>query len=220
MIKCCIFDLDGTVLDTIGTITYYVNEIFRRYGIMPVSEGECNYFAGNGAGVLIERALRSKGLYSEELKNKILPEYKAAYDEAPVYLTRVFPGICELLSELRKRGIKIAVLSNKPDTATKSVVAEFFPDVFDEVIGAVDGVPLKPSPASALSLISRLGVTADEVAWIGDTATDIETAKNLGARLGIGVLWGFRPREELVLAGADVIVDDPSQILREVVSVV
>lgn len=220
MIKCCIFDLDGTVLDTIGTITYYVNEIFQRHGIMPVSEGECNYFAGNGAGVLIERALRSKGIFSEELKDKILPEYKAAYDEAPVYLTRVFPGMAELLSALREKGIKIAVLSNKPDAATKSVVRKFFPDVFDEVIGAVDGVPLKPSPDSALSLISRIGVMPDEVAWIGDTATDIETAKNLGARISIGVLWGFRPREELVLAGADVIVDDPCQILREVISVV
>ena len=188
MIKCCIFDLDGTVLDTIGTITYYVNEVFRRHGIMPVTEGECNYFAGNGAGMLIERALHSKGIFSEEVRDKILPEYKAAYDKAPVYLTRVFPGIAELLSALREKGIKIAVLSNKPDTATKSVVKRFFPDVFDEVIGASDGVPLKPSPISARSLISRLGITPSEVAWIGDTATDIETAKNLGARLSIGVL--------------------------------
>lgn len=214
MIKCCIFDLDGTILDTIGSITHFVNKTFSEYGIESVTVDECKYFAGNGARTLIKRALTSKGVTDEALTEKILDDYVLAYDKDPLYLTTVFDGIDVLLSELRARGVKLAVLSNKPDSTVKSIVKEFFGDAFDVALGGRDGVPLKPDPTAALDILNILGCTPEETAWVGDTSTDIETAKNLKAALSFGVLWGFRKRDELEDAGADVIVSSADEILR------
>lgn len=214
MIKCCIFDLDGTILDTIGSITYFVNKTLSEYGIESVTVDECKYFAGNGARNLIKRALTSKGVTDEALTEKILADYVLAYDKDPLYLTTVFDGIDRLLSELRARGVKLAVLSNKPDSTVKSIVKEFFGDSFDVALGGRDGVPLKPDPTAALDILNMLGFTPEETAWVGDTSTDIETAKNLKAALSFGVLWGFRKRDELEAAGADVIVSLADEILR------
>ena len=220
MIKCCIFDLDGTILDTITTITHYVNLILEKHGIEPITVDECKYFAGNGAYKLIERSLNSRGVYEEERIKRLLSEYVPAYDEAPLYLTEVFDGISDMLSALKKKGMKLAVLSNKPDTSVKSIVEHFFPGIFDEAAGGIDGVPLKPDPTAAIGILERLGISESETAWVGDTSTDIETGKNLKAAISIGVLWGFRKREELVAAGADLIVDHPSEIVRGVEAVV
>ena len=219
MIRCCIFDLDGTILDTITTITYYVNLIFDRRGIERVTNDECKYFAGNGARTLIARALKSKGITDSCLSEEILREYMAAYDEAPLYLTEPFAGIRDMLNALKERGIKLAVLSNKPDTATKSVVKHFFDGVFDEAVGGIEGVPLKPDPTAARAILKKLGISENETAWIGDTSTDIETGKNLGASISIGVLWGFRECSELEAAGADAIVGSANEIVREVLRV-
>ena len=216
MIKCCIFDLDGTILDTITTITYYVNVTLEKNGIPPITEDECKYFAGNGARLLIERSLNSKGIYDEGEISRILAEYVLAYDEAPLHLTAPFRGITEMLSELKASGLKLAVLSNKPDTAVKSIIEHFFPNVFDDAAGGMDGVPLKPDPTAARNILARLAISESETAWVGDTSTDIETGKNLGAAISIGVLWGFRKRDELEAAGADAIVSDPSEITSEV----
>ena len=219
MIKCCIFDLDGTILDTIGSITHFVNKTFGEYGIAEVSVDECKYFAGNGVRTLIKRALTSKGVTDGALTEKILADYVLAYDKDPLYLTGVFEGIDGLLSELRARGVKLAVLSNKPDSTVKSIVKNFFGDSFDIVLGGREGVPLKPDPTAAQDILNILGFTPEETAWVGDTSTDIETAKNLKAALSFGVLWGFRKRDELEATGADVIVSSADEILRGIVSV-
>ena len=219
MIKCCIFDLDGTILNTITTITYFVNETLQKYGIETITEDECKYFAGNGARKLIIRALKSKGITDECLIEKVLTDYNAAYDSDPLYLTDAFPGIKELLVSLSERGIRLAVLSNKPDSTVKSIVKSFFSGMFDDVRGGIEGVPLKPDPDIPLAILSGFGISPENTAWIGDTSTDVETGVNLGAALNIGVLWGFRLREELERAGADVIVSTPEQILSEVIKV-
>lgn len=218
MIKCCIFDLDGTILDTIGSITYFVNKTLNEYGIESVSVEECKYFAGNGARNLIKRALTSKGVTDEALAEKIFADYVKAYDKDPLYLTNVFEGIDGLLSELRSRGVKLAVLSNKPDSTVKSIVKDFFGDAFDVAIGGRDGVPLKPDPTSALDILNMLGFTPEETAWVGDTSTDIETAKNLKVALSVGVLWGFRKIDELEGAGADIIASSADEVLKGIVS--
>ena len=218
MIKCCIFDLDGTILDTIKSITYFVNKTLGEYGIDGISIDKCKYFVGNGARKLIVRALRSKGVTDEALTEKILSDYVMAYDANPLYLTTVFKGIGELISALSERGVKLAVLSNKPDSTVKAIVNEFFKDAFDAVLGGREGVPLKPNPAAAIDILNMLGFTPEETAWVGDTSTDIETAKNLKVALSFGVLWGFRKRDELEDAGADVIVSSADEILRRIVS--
>ena len=217
MIKCCIFDLDGTLLDTIGTITYFVNLTLDRCGLPKTTEEECKYFAGDGARELIKRALNSKGKNpSAEEFEEIFKFYRNAYDQNPLYMTGAFPGISELLSKLSEKGIKLCVLSNKPDTAVRPIVENFFPGIFDIARGGRDGIPLKPNPKAALEIAEELGVLPDECAFVGDTSVDIETGKNLGAKITFGVLWGFRPEEELLRAGADIIVRMAKEILEEI----
>ncbi len=217
MIKCCIFDLDGTILDTIHSITHFVNITFQKHGIEPIDVEECKYFAGYGARELIRRSLESKGIIDAEVLDLVLSDYLKTYNDDPLYLTRPFDGIVDVLRGMKERGIRLAVHSNKPDTTVKSVVEGFFPGVFEIAVGGREGVPLKPDPAAAQEILKELGVSPSETAWVGDTSTDIETGKNLGAALSVGVLWGFRKRDELCAAGADAIVDDAASLLREVV---
>lgn len=219
MIKCCIFDLDGTVLDTLGTITYYVNVALERFGIRTISEEECKYFVGEGARVLISRALKSRGVYTDELAREVYDFYDRAYKSCPSYLTKPFDGISEMLTSLKERGIKLALLSNKQHNVTYDAIEYFFPGIFDTVAGGKEGVPLKPDPTAALSIMKELSVDAENVAYIGDTSTDMKTGKNINAKLTIGVCWGFRDKDELWANGADRVVSEVFDIYREVVSV-
>ncbi len=219
MLKCCIFDLDGTILDTLTTITYYVNNTLTHFGIEKITEEECKYFVGEGAYKLITRALLSKGLDPEPIMPDIFKHYNAAYDAEPMYLTKPFSGIPELLGELKAAGIRLAVLSNKPDFATRGVVSHFYGDIFDIVRGGIDGIPLKPDPTAAQRIIAELGISPEECAWIGDTSTDMKTGRNLGVRLNIGVPWGFREAPELWESGADTVVSTPADIAREVFAI-
>ena len=216
MIKCCIFDLDGTVLDTIATITYFVNVTLQKWQIKQITIEQCKVFVGDGARKLIERACKNDGVTDEKTVSDVLEFYKQTYDANPLYLTGVFEGIIEMLDELGRRGIKLAILSNKPDDTVQSVVKEFFADRFVYVAGAKDGVALKPNPECTREILTELSVSADEVMFIGDTSVDIETGKNMGASKTVGVLWGFREREELAGAGADVIVSQPLEILENI----
>lgn len=218
MIKCCIFDLDGTVLDTLASIKHFVNKTFQKFGVEGINEEECKAFVGNGAKNLIERALLSKGSFEPEFFEAVLCDYVKAYDENPTFLTDAYPGVRELLSKLKEKNVRLAVLSNKPDFAVKSLVKHFFNDTFDIVFGAREGAALKPNPDSALEILESLSLSASECAFIGDTGTDIETAKNMKARLSIGVCWGFRSKEELSAKGADVIAESCADIYRAVVS--
>ena len=211
MIKCCVFDLDGTILDTISTITYYVNKTLQKFGYGEITEEQCKHFVGNGARKLIERTLAHFGLTDAELVNTVLDAYDKAYKSAPYHHTDCFPGMAELLLALRARGIKLAVVSNKQDAITREAVSHFYPDTFDAVVGGRDGVALKPAPDAPLALISGLGFSPDEVAFIGDTSVDVETGINMGAGLVIGVSWGFRKIDEL--SRADAIANHPAEIL-------
>lgn len=212
MIKCCIFDLDGTILNTITTITCFVNKTLQKFGYETITEEQCKHFVGNGARLLITRTLAHLGITDEQTVDTVLDAYDREYKSNPYHLTCKYDGIDELISGVRHAGISLAVVSNKQDRIAKDAVAHFFPDTFDLVIGGRDGVPLKPEPDAPLSVLSELGFSADECAFIGDTAVDVETGKNMCAAEVIGVSWGFRKREELL--AADHIVDDPAQILR------
>lgn len=213
MIKYCIFDLDGTLLDTLPTIKYHLNATLVKYGLRPVGDCETKRYIGDGAYKLIYRAFSEQGICDEEAIAEALTYYKARYDAAPLDLTSVYDGICELLRGLKEKGIKVLVLSNKPDLAARMVVRHFFGDAFALVRGGLDGVPLKPDPTSALDMLRQLGANPSECAFVGDTAVDIQTGKNMGAALTVGVLWGFREREELVAAGADTVTASVPEIL-------
>lgn len=210
--------MDGTVLDTITTITYYVNETLKKFGIREISEDECKVFVGNGARILIERIFESRKCDRAMLED-VLASYNAAYDENPVYKTAPFDGILDLLSALKARGIKVGIVSNKPDFLTRPLARDFFGELVDLAVGGKEGVPLKPAPDAVLNMLKELSVSPDECAYIGDTGVDMQTGTNVGAALTIGVLWGFRKKEELVSHGADVIVTRPEEILGEVLKI-
>ncbi len=211
-IKACIFDLDGTLLNTLTTITYYVNHSLKNVGADMISEETCRILVGKGARNLLERALAHVGHTVEDFEAFFL-SYDATYNAAPDYLTEPYPGICELLSSLKEKGIRIAVLSNKPEGAVRPLVEKFFGNAVDVLSGGKDGVPLKPNPDAVAPVLSALGLSAQETAFIGDSGVDMQTAKNYGAGLAIGVTWGYRDAEELRACGADVLAGEAREIL-------
>ena len=211
-IKCAVFDLDGTLLNTIKTIHFYLNLSLRKNGFCEVDERSCMAFVGDGAVKLIERSLSHIGVSDDDAFRRVFADYNKAYDADPYYLTEPYPGIKELVESLGSQGIILAVLSNKPDFATRAAVSHFFGDSFTYVSGARDGVRLKPYPDSLLSLLEGLKVDPSECAYIGDSEQDILTAENADVRGCISVTWGFRSREKLVSAGAAHLVDHPSGI--------
>ena len=216
MIKFCIFDLDGTIFNTLTTITYYVNSTFEKHGFPPISEEQCSSFIGHGARTLIRRTLEAHGIVNDELAVTLHREYNAAYNKNTLYLTEPYEGIPELLFALKEHGVRLGVLSNKPDETTNIIIRSFFENLFDDVRGGRDGVALKPAPDALNMMIADFGCSPDEVMYIGDTGVDITTGLRAGVGATVGVSWGFRTRLELLESGADIIADHPSEILREV----
>ncbi len=216
MIRACMFDLDGTILDTIGTITHYTNLTLRKYRLPAVSEEACKYHVGNGARLLIERAFSSVGEGDPAIHAAALADYNRAYDAAPAYLTRPYAGITDALAALREAGLRILVLSNKPERATVPLVRSFFGELIDTVHGGREGVPLKPDPTAARRMLAELGISPEECAYFGDTNTDMQTGRALGAALTVGVTWGFRKKEELLEAGAELLLHDPRDIPKAI----
>ena len=218
MIKTCLFDLDGTLLDTLDTIKYYINDTASRMGLPMISREQARIFVGKGASNLVDRVFESYGIDIAIPKNRatrdeFFRDYVDTYDASPFYLTHPYDGIPELVGALRAKGIRLAVISNKPDPTVKQLIVDNFGDAFDIVEGAMVGVPLKPDPRAPLSICARLGVSPEETAYIGDTGTDMKTGKAYGAALNIGVSWGFRDVPELAANGATHIVNTPAEIL-------
>lgn len=216
MAKSVVFDLDGTILDTITTITYYVNKTLELEGLPHITEDECKYYAGNGAYKLIERTLHSKGITDEREVLRVLAIYKQFYDAEPLYLTSAFPFMKQTLLKLKADGYLLGVASNKPDSAAAPAVRHFFGDIFDAVSGALDGVACKPDPALVNIVLGRLGSSPEECIYVGDTSVDMETGINLGAKKKIGCLWGFRTKEELISSGADAVVSTMDELYLEI----
>ena len=213
MVKLCIFDLDGTLLNTINTIAYYANNALEKHGVAPIAVERYKYLVGKGAKNLIHAALRERDCDNDALFEAVFADYNVAYNANVTYLTAPYDGIVHLLETLREKKIRAAIVSNKPDFATKAVVREILGDgCFDFVTGQVEGVPIKPDPTAVLNIIERFGVDRSECIYVGDTSTDMKTGKNAGLYTA-GVLWGFRDRDELEESGADVIVAHPDELL-------
>lgn len=213
MIKAVIFDLDGTLSDTLSTIAHFGNLALTYCGFSSIDTEKYKYFAGNGKKVLIQRMLEYLEEYSEDNFNKVEKKYDFEYEKDVLFDTKPFDGICDLLDNLKKNGIKLAVLSNKPDNVAVAGIKQLYGDIFDVLHGKMDNIPAKPSADGVKLVLEELGVTADECIFVGDTNVDIETAKNSDI-LSIGVLWGFRDYNELSNAGADYIVNTPDEIFQ------
>ena len=211
MIKTCIFDLDGTLINSLPAIAHFGNTALSAYGFPTHETEKYKYVVGDGAAVLVHRML---GEYdTDENYKKVKAEYDRLYESDVLYNTFPYDGIKELLSNLKQNGIKIAVLSNKPHNVTSMVVTKLFGEnTFDICFGQRDNIPKKPAPDGALIICKEIGCTKDEVIFIGDTNVDIRTGKNAGFTT-IGVLWGFRDENELKEANADYIVSSTDKIL-------
>ncbi len=215
MKKLCIFDLDGTLLDTLPTIAYYGNNALNLYGLPSIETERYKALVGDGRDVLIHRMLAESGNDTPELFAKVCKAYDDAYEADTLFKTEPYDGIRELLTSLSNKGILLAVLSNKPHNVAEVVVREFFPNVFTEVWGNKPDYPIKPAPDAALKICEILGISLDDAAFIGDTSVDVKTGKNAGLYT-IGCEWGFRTKEELVGAGADTTVVKPQDVLEYV----
>ena len=210
--KSVIFDLDGTLLDTIEDITDSMNHVLDRYGFSRHSIAEYKLFVGDGAVNLVKRSVCG-AVVSGDMLTQLEEGYRAEYLKRHADKTRPYDGIPELLAALTDRGSKIAVLSNKPHEATEKVIAHYFPTiVFDAVIGQRPGHPIKPDPGGVYEILGILGVKKESVLYIGDTGTDILTAKAAGLK-AVGALWGFRDKAELAGNGADLYAAQPMDLL-------
>jgi phosphoglycolate phosphatase len=213
MYKACIFDLDGTLLDTVESIAVNANKALEKYGLKTHPIDAYKYFAGDGQVKLIERALAASGDTELKMFEKVNVEYKRMFVEGCTYRVQPFDGICEMLDTLKTKGIKIAVLSNKNHENTVSAIEKAFgAGYFDFVLGKKDGIKLKPDPECVNILLGQLGVLNTECVYVGDTLTDMLTGKGSGM-FTVGVTWGFRDRAELMSGNADAIIDRPDELL-------
>ena len=214
--EAAIFDLDGTLVNSLDDLANSANDTLHAYGF-PVHEVEAyRYFVGNGSRKLIERILPEKHATDMAFVEQFMSEYKDCYARNLLQKTKPYDGIMEMLEELRRRGIPMAVCTNKHQSAAEMIVKTLFPHgIFQEIIGDQEGLPRKPDPQKVLRIMRDFGVTGEQTAYFGDTDVDMDTARNAGA-FAVGVLWGFRAREELVAHGADILLTHPMELFEKV----
>lgn len=211
--KAIIFDLDGTLLDTLSDLADSMNRVLVRNGFPAHPVDHYRYFVGDGVEILISRVLPRKS-QDNELIRKLVAEMMEEYGRNWRDKTKPYDGIENMLTSVAERGLRLNILSNKPDAMTRLVVATFFPGHrFEHVAGAKENFPKKPDPAAALAIANNLGVSGQEILYLGDTATDMKTAVNAGMH-ALGALWGFRTADELIGNGARELLAEPSEILR------
>jgi phosphoglycolate phosphatase len=208
--KAVIFDLDGTLLNSLEDISISANNILERHGFPSHTLDRYRYFVGDGIPVLIKRIL-PEGNFSDEELNQYVDEFRREYALNWNVLSRPYPGIPEMLNELRKRDLKLAVFSNKPHDFTRMCVAELLGDwSFDMVQGLDRDIPPKPDPAGAFRIAESISVPPEQIVFLGDTAVDMRTSLACGM-FPAGALWGFRTEEELRGAGAKVLLKEPRE---------
>ena len=213
MKQLVIFDLDGTLLDTVADLAGATNQALARCGY-PTHPVEAYYqFVGNGINKLFARALPAEHSTEEEVM-RIRALFVPYYNEHNADCSRPYPGVVELLVALQKRGVKLAVASNKYHEATLKLVRHFFPDIrFASIYGQREGVPIKPAPDVVYDILRDTGVAPEQVLYVGDSGVDMLTASNAGVE-SVGVSWGFRSIEELREHGAAHVVHEASTIER------
>ncbi|MBO4976297.1 MAG: HAD family hydrolase [Lachnospiraceae bacterium] len=216
MKKAVIFDLDGTLSDSLASIKYCADLAVEPLGMGPFTSQQYKYFVGDGAANLIKRCLAAGGDAELTHFDEAFARYREIFKENCMYEVKPYDGIRELLAELKNRGLKIAVLSNKPHAETINVIETLFgKGYFDIIQGQKPDVPIKPSPEGVFRILEQLQMTSEEILYLGDTCTDMQTGKSAGA-FTVGALWGFRDRQELEENHADAIVAHPLELLQYV----
>ena len=209
-VSAVIFDLDGTLLNTICDIGDCMNCILRKYGMKERTYEEYTAFVCNGSKKLVERAAECS---DNVLVEKMLEEYKEYYSKNYSVKTEPYEGISEVVESLLAKGFKLGVYSNKPDNIVKDLVNKFFPDKFVAVRGQTADVPVKPSPEGAFLVADEMGAVYKKCAFVGDSAEDLQTALNAGM-VPVCVSWGYRTKEFLIKSGAEICVDSSRELLN------
>ena len=215
VIDTIIFDLDGTLLNTLEDLTDSVNYMLAQYGFPTHTVEEVRMYVGNGVRLLVERALPAD---KKQMTDECLKVFSAHYDKNKANKTRPYDGINEMLAQVRSAGFKTAIVSNKYEKAVKALAAEEFGGMIDAAVGEREGMRPKPAPDGVYEAMRLLGATRQTAVYVGDSDVDVMTAKNAGLKM-IGVEWGFRDKELLKSLGADVTVSSPSRILQAVKSI-
>ena len=211
MTKAVIFDLDGTLLNTIDDLATSTNYALERNGYPTHELSVYPYYVGNGVAKLLERALPEQARTPENVA-LLRRDFVAYYDRHNTDMTRPYPGIPELLATLRQREIVLAVASNKYHEATLRLIDHYFPGMFRIVMGQREGVPPKPDPTVVYDILSATGISKNDTLYVGDSGVDMATAANSGLH-SVGVTWGFRPKSELQQFGAMYMIDSPAELL-------
>lgn len=214
MKKAVLFDLDGTIADSLESLACATNMILQECGLNTLEKDCYRYFAGNGAKTLVERALIEAGDIQLKQFEQAYEKYEAYFAKECNHKVQTFEGLPEVLETLKSKGIKLGVVTNKAQDNAVMVVEELYgKDMFDVIVGVTDNRPKKPDPAEAVYAMEQLGVAPDETVYVGDTNVDMETGNGAGC-LTVGVLWGFRSREELEANHAHVIVEKVEELLE------
>lgn len=214
MKKAAIFDLDGTIAETLESIAFTTNTVLKEFGFGEIDREHLKKFVGNGARTQMKRSLHYLGCDDENIAEKVGDRYLEVFEKNCLYHVTPCAGVPELLTSLHEHGVHCAVLSNKPHARTVDVVDAIYPEgTFEVIRGQLDGFPKKPAPDGAIMIASILNVKPEECLYLGDTNTDMQTGRGAGM-FTIGVLWGFREKEELEKAGADAIALTPADVLK------
>jgi phosphoglycolate phosphatase len=211
--KAVVFDMDGTLLDTLADLGDAMNRVLEQHGFATHPMDAYRRFVGSGAGQLVARALPAHE-QDEDLKSRCLQAFLREYEAGWRIKTCLYEGVPELLDALAARKIPMAVLTNKPQDFAELCMREFLSRWdFALTLGQMPGVPVKPDPAGPRQVIGHLGVQPDDILYLGDTDVDMFTAVNAGMH-PVGVLWGFRPESELLESGAAATLTHPMELLR------
>ncbi len=208
-IRTIVFDLDGTLLDSLTDLANSINAALQKHGLPQHTLAEVRQFVGNGIGKLAERAVADGT--ENPLYEAVLADTKAFYAQKCRENTSPYPGILPLLKALREKGFQLAVVSNKPDAQVKKLCSDFFGGLIAEAFGQQSGVLLKPAPDSLLRVMDDLHSSKEDTVYVGDSDVDIQTAANAGVPC-ISVLWGFRDYPVLKAAGGTVFVKSPAEM--------
>lgn len=211
--KLAVFDMDGTILDTLDDLTDTLNMSLAEVGMPLRTKDEVRSFVGNGVGKLLERAV-SDGTSEKEFA-ALADAFRKNYALHCADKTKPYDGVPEAIAALRKAGMKTAVVSNKVDFAVQALAHDYFAGLFDIAVGEREGVRRKPAPDAVNEILRVLDVPREAAVYVGDSDVDADTAKNAGVDF-IGVEWGFRPREVLAAHGAEIIVGDASELLAQI----
>lgn len=211
--KAVIFDLDGTLLDTIEDLTESMNSALAMMGYPGRTIEECKQLVGDGIDVFVQRVLPAQARGNPEIADRLKKLMRSEYHRRGELSTQPYSGVPDLLDSLTERNISLAILSNKPHDSTLRVTKKFLSRwSFQAILGARDGVPIKPDPAAALVIAHILNLPPAAILYVGDTNTDMWTADAAGM-YAVGALWGFRTAEELINSGAKILISKPAELL-------